>query len=74
MVKDRTNSDLKQIAGCAVQDTAAKIVARAWDIEVETCDMHDGEKVGASDIGRLVRKRWKRRCCELISLRESFRE
>ena len=29
---------------------------RAWDIEVETCDMHDGDKVGASAIGRLVRK------------------
>ena len=56
MVKDRTNFDLKRIAGCAVQDADAKIVARAWDIEVETCDMHDGDKVGAGAIGRLVRK------------------
>ena len=56
LVKDRTNFDLKQIAGCAVQDVAAKNVARAWDLEVETCDMHDGEKVGASARGRLVRK------------------
>ena len=56
MVKDRTNFDLKQIAGCAVQDASAKSVARAWDLEVETCDMHDGDKVGASAIGRLVRK------------------
>ena len=56
LVKDRTNFDLKQIEGCAVQDSAAKSVARAWDLEVETCDMHDGDKVGASAIGRLVRK------------------
>ena len=48
--------DLKQIAVCAVQDYAAKSVARAGDIEVETCGMHDGEKFGASAIGRLVRK------------------
>ena len=56
LVKDRTNFDLKQIAGCAVQDASAKSVARAWDIEVETCDIHDGDKVGASAIGILVRK------------------
>ena len=56
LVKDSTNFDLKQIAGCAVQDAAAKIVARAWDVKVETLDMHDGEKVGATFIGRLVRK------------------
>ena len=48
LVKDRTNFDLKQISGCAVQDAAAKSVTRAWYIEVETCDMHDGEKVGRS--------------------------
>ena len=56
MVKDRTNFDLKQIAGCAVQDAAVKSVTRAWYLEVETCDMHGGDKVGASAIRRLVRK------------------
>ena len=54
LVKDRTNFDLKLIAGCAVKDAAAKSVARVWYLEVETYDMHDGDKVGASDIGRLV--------------------
>ena len=33
-----------------------KSVANVWDLEVETCDMHDGDKVGTSAIGRLVRK------------------
>ena len=56
LVKDRTNFDFKQIIACAVQDSAAKSVAKAWELEVETCDMHDGDKVGASAIGRLVRK------------------
>jgi len=56
LVKDRTNFDFKQITACAVQDSAAKSVARAWELEVETCDMHDGDKIGASAIGRLVRK------------------
>ena len=56
MVKDRNFFYLKQIAGCAVQDAAAKSATRAWDLEVETCDMHGGDKVGASAIGRLVQK------------------
>ena len=56
MVKDRTNFDLKKIAVCAVQDAAAKSVARVWDPEVETCDMHGRDKVGASAVGRLVQK------------------
>lgn len=56
LVKDRTKFDLKQIVGCIVQDAAAKTVARTWYLEVETCDMHNDDKVGASAIGRLVRK------------------
>ena len=54
LVKDSTNFDLKQIAGSAVQDAAVKSVARAWDLEVETCDMQDGDKVGASAMGRPI--------------------
>ena len=56
LVKSRTNFDFKLIVSSSVQDAAAKSVAKAWDLEVETCDMHDGDKLGASAIGRLVRK------------------
>ena len=58
LIKNRTNFDFKQIVSSSVQDAAAKSVANAWELEVETCDrMHDGDnKVGASAIGRLVRK------------------
>ena len=40
----------------AVQDTAAKKIARDLDFEAETWDMHDGDKVGSSAVGELVRK------------------
>ena len=60
LIKDRTNVNFKQIVSSSVQDAAAKSVANAWELEVETCDMHDGDKVGASAIGRLVRKDGRR--------------
>ena len=60
LIKNRTNFDFKQIVSSSVQDAAAKSVANAWDLEVEMCDMHDGDKVGASAIGRLVRKDGRR--------------
>eukprot|EP00957_Ditylum_brightwellii_P004603 350099-Ditylum_brightwellii.AAC.1 len=47
---------MKQIVSSAVHDAAAKGVAKAWDLEVETCDMHDGDKVGLSAVGRLISK------------------
>jgi len=56
LVKDRTQFELQEIIACSVQDGAAKGETKAWDLEVETCDMHDGDKIGASAIGRLVRK------------------
>ena len=60
LIKDRTNFNFKEIVSSSVQDAAAKSVANAWELEVETCDMHDGDKVGASAIGRLVRKDGRR--------------
>jgi len=60
LIKNRTNFNFHQIVSSSVQDAAAKSVAKAWDLEVATCDMHDGDKVGASAIGRLVRKDGRR--------------
>ena len=54
------NFNFKQIVSSSVQDPAARSVANAWKLEVEMCDMHDGDKVGASAIGRLVRKDGRR--------------
>ena len=45
------------IVGSAVQDAAAKSVARLLGLEVETCDMHDTDKVGQSAIGELTRRK-----------------
>ena len=33
-----------------------KSVARLLNVEEETCDMHDGDKIGRSAIGELLRK------------------
>ena len=55
-ILDLTSRELEDLAGLAVQDTVATKVARDLDLEVETCDMHDGDKIGASAIGLLVRK------------------
>eukprot|EP00957_Ditylum_brightwellii_P027817 2103360-Ditylum_brightwellii.AAC.1 len=56
IVKERTQINMKQIVSSTVQNAAAKSVAKAWDLEVETCDMHDGDKVDSNAVGRLVRK------------------
>ena len=55
--KERTSYDLNQIVSSTVQDAAAtKRIADTWDLEVETfVDMHDGDEVGVSAIGRPVR-------------------
>lgn len=43
-----------EIVGSAVQDVAAKSVARLLGLEVEKCGMHDTDKVGQSAIGVLT--------------------
>ena len=55
-ILDLTSRELEDLVGLAVQDAAATKVARDLDLEVETCDMHDGDKIGTSAIGSLVRK------------------
>jgi hypothetical protein len=57
---ERCGYALIALAGCMVSDSAASGVSRAAEIEVEeTCDMHDGDKVGQSATGRLLRTRKK---------------
>ena len=56
VVKDITGFDFGNLCGCSVQDSAAKSVARHLELEEETCDMHDSDKIGRSAIGELLRK------------------
>ena len=53
---ETTGFTLDAISGAAKQDAAAKKVAKVLNLEVETCDMHDGDKVGQSAVGELTRK------------------
>ena len=54
-VKAVTGWDFGNICGLSVQDGAAKGVARFLELEVETCDMHDSNKIGRSATGELLR-------------------
>ena len=56
VVRERTKFDFDVLNALAKQDGAAKGVAKLWGLPVETCDMHDGDKIGASAVGRLVQK------------------
>ena len=60
LVKDSTRFNFEEIISSSVQDGAAKSVPKKWNLEVETCDMHDSDKIGASAVGRLVRKDGKK--------------
>ena len=52
--------DLSQICGIAKQDRAALTVPGYLDMdEKESCDMHDGDKIGKSAIGDLTRSKGK---------------
>ena len=55
-ILDLTSRELEDLVALAVQDSSAIKVARDLDLEVETCDMHDRDKISASAIGSLVRK------------------
>ena len=39
----------------SVQDLAASAVAKALEVDKVECDMRQGDKVGASSVGELVR-------------------
>ena len=58
-VFNTTGYRFDQIIGCSVQDAAARSVAAHLQLEEETCDMHDGDKIGRSAIGELLRTRNK---------------
>ena len=52
--------ELTSIIGAAVQDRAALTVPEYIGLdEAEACDMHDGDKIGRSAIGELVRSNKK---------------
>ena len=55
-ILDLTYRELEDLVGLAVQDTAATKVDRDLDLEVESCGMHDGDKIGVSDVGSLEKK------------------
>ena len=55
-----TGMELTSIIGAAVQDRAALTVPEYIGLdEAEACDMHDGDKIGRSAIGELVRSKNK---------------
>ena len=54
VVKSMTGFEFGNICSCSIQDSAAKSVARHLELEAETCDMHDTDKMGRSAIGELL--------------------
>ena len=60
VVLEMTGMNLITICGIAVQDRAAlSVPAYLGFDEAESCDMHDGDKIGRSAIGELIRSRGK---------------
>ena len=47
----------RNVCGCSVQDAGAKSVARHLELEEETCNIHDSDKIGKSTIGELLRRK-----------------
>ena len=56
VVNELTGFDFNDICGALVQDAAAKSIARILNLEEETCDMHNGDKIGRSAIGEFLHK------------------
>jgi len=56
VVQEITGFDFNEVCGASVQDAAARSVARLLNLEEETCNMHDSNKIGRSAIGELLRK------------------
>ena len=50
-ILDLTSRELEELVGLYVQYAAATKVARDLDLEIETCDMYDGDKIVSSFIG-----------------------
>lgn len=60
MCKERTGYDVDGIFGSGISDRAAKGVTDELDIERDVCSMHDGDKLGQSATGALVRSKGKK--------------
>ena len=56
--KEIFGEDFSNVFGMSVQDAAATKIAKDMGFEVETCDMHDSDKVGASVVGELTRRKF----------------
>ena len=57
---EMTGMELSSIIGAAVQDRAALSVPDYIGLdEAEACDMHDGDKIGRTALGELVRSKNK---------------
>ena len=56
VVKLVTCLDFNEICCSLVQNAAVKSVARYLELEVEICNMHDGNKIWMSAIMELLRK------------------
>ncbi|KAK3270774.1 hypothetical protein CYMTET_20841 [Cymbomonas tetramitiformis] len=57
---ERTGHPLKTLVSSMIADRAAKGVAESCELEMEVCGMHDGDKLGSSATGALVRTKGKR--------------
>ena len=57
VVKDVTGFNFEDLFGLAIQDRGATKVAKALELDEEICDMHNGDKIGASAIGELTRSK-----------------
>ena len=58
--KSRTGYSADVVFGSAISDRAAKGVSGDLDLEEEVCGMHDGDKLGQSATGALVRSKGKK--------------
>mmetsp|Transcript_37826 Transcript_37826/g.106865 ORF Transcript_37826/g.106865 Transcript_37826/m.106865 type:complete len:156 (+) Transcript_37826:152-619(+) len=56
----RCGLPLDNIVGSVISDRAAKGVSEEFGLEEEVCGMHDGDKLGRSAIGELLRRRDKK--------------
>ena len=59
VVKETTGFDFHMLTGSSIQNCAALNVAEELDLEPEKCTMHQGDKIGKSVIGELVRSKNK---------------
>eukprot|EP00171_Calliarthron_tuberculosum_P008665 IDg8665t1 len=58
--EDRMGVDFEDVVASIKQDVAAAAVARAMDLEVDHCDMHQISKISESAVGTLLRKKAKK--------------